>query len=113
MMSALEMTHMILTPCQSHKEGAARGARSAHGAPGHVRLATPMSSDAHVRCKSPPHSVPSPGAMLSSIPQTPGYLNDAAGAVRGRHPQWAVDSVTSKIVHSFIRTREHLLFPCI
>ena len=65
-----------------------------------------------VRCKSPPHSVPSPGA----IPQTPGYLNDAAcavRAVRGRHPQWAVDSVTSKIVHSFVRTRERLLVPCI
>ena len=58
--------------------------RGAHGAPGHVRLAASMYPDAHVRCTSPPHSVPSPGAMLRSMAFNPGYLNDAACAVRGR-----------------------------
>ena len=64
--------------------------RGAHGAPGHVRLAASMNPDAHARCTSPPHSVPSPGAMLCSMASNPGYLNDAAcvvHAVRGRHPQ--------------------------
>ena len=64
-----------------------RGARGAHGAPGHVRLAASMNPDAHVRCTSPPHSVPSPGAMLSSMAQNLGYLNDAAFPVCGRHPR--------------------------
>ena len=65
------------------------GARGAHGAPGYVCLTASMNPDAHVCCTSPPHSVPSPGAMLSSMAQNPGYLNDAACAVCavcGRHP---------------------------
>ena len=66
-----------------------RSARRAHGAPGHMCLAASMNADAHVHCTSPPHSVPSPGAMLSSIPQHPRYWNGAAYAVRGQHPQRA------------------------
>ena len=66
-----------------------RGARGAHGAPGRGRSAASMTPDAHVRRTSPPHSVPSPGAVLCSMAYNPGYLNDAAcavRAVRGRHP---------------------------
>ena len=62
----------------------------AHGAPGHVRLAASMTPDVHVRCTSPPDSVPSPRAMLCSMASNPGYLNDDACAVRGRDPQGRV-----------------------
>ena len=47
-----------------------------------------MNPNAHVCCTSPPRSVPSPGTMLSSMAYNPGYLKDAACAVRGQHPQW-------------------------
>ena len=42
----------------------------------------------HMCAASPPHSVPSPGAMLCSMACNPGYLKDAACVVRGRHPHW-------------------------
>ena len=47
------------------KEGAARAVHMVHQ--GHVRLVTSMKPDAHVRCSSPPHSIPSPGAILCSM----------------------------------------------
>ena len=59
----------------------------AHQAHLHVCLAASMNPDAHVRCMSPPHSVPSPGAMLCSMASNPGYLNDAACTVHGWHPR--------------------------
>ena len=45
-----------------------------------MRLAASLSLGAHVRCTSPPHSVPSPGAMLCSVASNAGYLNDVACA---------------------------------
>mmetsp|Transcript_3279 Transcript_3279/g.6253 ORF Transcript_3279/g.6253 Transcript_3279/m.6253 type:complete len:138 (+) Transcript_3279:459-872(+) len=90
--------NLCLNPLQNLLQRGRRpcGARGAHGAPGHVRLAASMNPDAHVRCTSPPHSVPSPGAMLSSMAQNPGYLNDAACAVRGRHPQCTAGQAMAK-----------------
>ena len=65
-------------------EGAARAVR---GAPGRVHWAASMSPWCACAARHPPHSVPSPGAMLCSVAYNPGYLNAAACAVRGRRPQ--------------------------
>ena len=66
----------------------------------HVCLAASMSADAHLRCKSPHHSVLSPCAMFCSMANSPGDLIDAVFvvcAVRGRHPHGLHDATKPRV----------------